>query len=290
MKDIILPNRINGKDQLGDGFGLKAIGLWAPYGTAIAMGLKQNETRGWTREFRGPIAIYQTKKLTDEAEEAYDELCGAFDANKAAGEKPLGIPRPSDCPRGAVVAIARSIGFYPVYHPSSSYSVTFFNGEGAKETRTLPPERGTPERLLGGYNTTAENPRYAWILTDVYALPEPVPVPTEGTIFQGIFDLPEEIAARCLSRYREFCFHRRPKCKVCGSIVGNADWRFLPKTGWEHRCAGESGAEKRDFRQASWFIPSEIQSRLAAFREGGFPEIGEGRPNPAKAQTASLFD
>jgi hypothetical protein len=42
---------------------MKALSLWEPHATAIALGLKIYETRGWEMSYRGPLAIHAAKKL-----------------------------------------------------------------------------------------------------------------------------------------------------------------------------------------------------------------------------------
>ena len=42
---------------------MRALSLWQPHGQAIALGLKPFETRGWSTDYRGPLAIHAAKKL-----------------------------------------------------------------------------------------------------------------------------------------------------------------------------------------------------------------------------------
>lgn len=41
---------------------MKAISLWEPWGTAIALGLKANETRSWPTSHRGDVLICSAKR------------------------------------------------------------------------------------------------------------------------------------------------------------------------------------------------------------------------------------
>lgn len=41
---------------------MKAITLWEPFATAIPLGLKRIETRHWSTNYRGPLAIHAAKK------------------------------------------------------------------------------------------------------------------------------------------------------------------------------------------------------------------------------------
>jgi len=40
---------------------MKAISLWEPWATAIAIGAKKIETRSWATSYRGPLAIHAAK-------------------------------------------------------------------------------------------------------------------------------------------------------------------------------------------------------------------------------------
>lgn len=42
---------------------MKAIGLWQPWASAMAFGLKKNETRSWPTTYRGPLLIHAAKKV-----------------------------------------------------------------------------------------------------------------------------------------------------------------------------------------------------------------------------------
>jgi hypothetical protein len=41
---------------------VKTLSLWQPHATAIGIGLKPWETRGWSTEYRGPVAIHAAKR------------------------------------------------------------------------------------------------------------------------------------------------------------------------------------------------------------------------------------
>ncbi len=44
---------------------MKAISLWQPWASAMALGLKKNETRGWATGYRGELAICSAKRPMD---------------------------------------------------------------------------------------------------------------------------------------------------------------------------------------------------------------------------------
>ena len=125
---------------------MRAISLWQPWASAIAVGVKKVETRHWKTDYRGPIAIHAAKRW-DRHQREFAEI------EYALGRLPARLPF------GALVAVATI--------------------KDCRPTEELEQEVGAIERLYGNF----EPGRYGWILTDVRALPEPVPV----TGRQGIF-------------------------------------------------------------------------------------------------------
>lgn len=45
---------------------LKAVSLWEPWATVMALELKRNETRSWPTAYRGPLAICSSKRTLDQ--------------------------------------------------------------------------------------------------------------------------------------------------------------------------------------------------------------------------------
>jgi len=136
---------------------MRAISLWQPWATAIAVGVKRYETRHWAppgTAFGQPLAIHAAKRW------------GPEERLFAAEEQMLGV-LPEEIPLGAIVAICRLQGWDDAYemHKTGKISPLEFR--------------------FGNY---APN-RYAWILTDVVALPEPIPF--KGA--QGFFNVPDEL-------------------------------------------------------------------------------------------------
>lgn len=82
-------------DLFGEPASMKAISLWQPWATLMALRVKLDETRHWSTDYRGPIAIHAAKTLDLAA--APDELC----------EAAIGRFWQKDLPRGAIVAVGR---------------------------------------------------------------------------------------------------------------------------------------------------------------------------------------
>lgn len=70
---------------------MKAISLWQPWASAIAVGMKRYETRSWGTNYRGPLAIHAAKRPMGEGERDLLE------------EYPFPFGH-SDVPLGAIVA------------------------------------------------------------------------------------------------------------------------------------------------------------------------------------------
>jgi len=82
---------------------MKAISLWQPWASAIALGLKRCETRHWSTSVRGPLLIHAAKRWTLEQQDF------ALDMG-------LGLP----LPLGALVATARLVRVFPTSYRAVS--------------------------------------------------------------------------------------------------------------------------------------------------------------------------
>lgn len=116
---------------------MKALTLTQPWATLVATGRKRVETRSWRTHYRGPLAIHAAKGFPAAAREF------------ASAERTL-ERLPARVPLGAIVATCRIVDCRPAV-------------EVALKVTAL-------ERLYGDY----EPGRWAWILEDIKALPEPV--------------------------------------------------------------------------------------------------------------------
>lgn len=138
---------------------MKALTLTQPWAALVAIGAKRIETRSWGTRHRGPLAIHAAKGFgglprgRSLADVCLDEPFRS--ALVAAGIRLFVAGQ--DLPLGAVVATCTLVGCYRI--------------EGAYEDiyrRTYAAEH---ERAFGDFTPG----RYAWVLTDVIALPEPIP-------------------------------------------------------------------------------------------------------------------
>jgi hypothetical protein len=134
------------------GVDIKALTLWQPYATLIALGHKRVETRSWPTKYRGPIAIHASKRRLAESELALiAAIADLFGISLKAGELPL----------GKVVATATL-------------------ADCRLMTREMIFDQSDLELDLGHWATN----RFAWVLEDVKPLARPLPA--RGS--QGLWD------------------------------------------------------------------------------------------------------
>ena len=117
---------------------MKAISLWQPWASAIALGNKKVETRSWWTKYRGPLAIHAAKRWQSDQRE--------FASVEAAFGR-----LPGKLPFGAIVAVADLVD--------------------VKRTEELESDVDAIERIYGDYSAG----RFGWILENVQALEDPVP-------------------------------------------------------------------------------------------------------------------
>lgn len=122
--------------RLGGGKPVKAISLWQPYASAIALGYKKIETRHWSTKYRGPIAIHAAKRKVEH---------GFVSKERDAGRLCIELPF------GYVVAVARLFDVWPIEVCSMFVDPL--------------------ERSYGDYNPG----RYGWLLVDIRPLRDPIP-------------------------------------------------------------------------------------------------------------------
>jgi hypothetical protein len=165
---------------------MKAITICQPYASLIARGYKQYETRSWATRYRGPIAIHAG--ISDAYLRDYYVLeilpeGWTIETNPPFSDLMMAI----DLPFGAIIATAELVECWNIegkwaqdgieHKPYANISLN-----GGAPFRTL----REPEILFGDYSPG----RYAWELSNVCALPKPLPC--RGR--QGLWTLPPEIA------------------------------------------------------------------------------------------------
>lgn len=141
---------------------MNALTLTEPWATLVAIGAKRIETRSWSTQYRGSIAIHAAKGMTlGDLEYACTDPCegelmraGITIFRGGGYSHPLKDAFPQS--RGCVIAIAELYGCRRI------------------------PAGVTPETMAGfpeheyDFGDYASG-RYAWLLRNVEALPEPIP-------------------------------------------------------------------------------------------------------------------
>lgn len=162
---------------------MKAISLWQPWASAMAVGSKLNETRHWSTKYRGPLVIHAAKRMVKD-----EMICTACSWRWCAALSPLGVAMGDDTPLwdrlpfGALIAIGNLVDVV------RTEDITL----GEIETMRYRPDdkvknTGWNERLMGNYDLE----RFAWRFEDIRPLPEPIPF--KGG--QGFFNVPDELLA-----------------------------------------------------------------------------------------------
>lgn len=157
---------------------MKAISLWQPWASAVAIGLKKVETRGRRTLVRGRIAIHAAQKRSREQRCKWwrdfgmePEIIEAFEEKQFLSATPLDQweERFEQLPFGAIIATVELVDCIDIDD--------LRNPDGAPYRMKI----SYTESLLGNYGPG----RFAWRFENVERLKEPVPC--RGR--QGWFDV-----------------------------------------------------------------------------------------------------
>lgn len=144
---------------------MKALTIYQPWASLIALGAKKIETRSWPTSYRGPLAIHASKAIRTE----FMNL--AWQDPFYSALKPLhgnvGGSRSIKYPLGCVIAIVQLVDCI--------------------EIRPDNVPTG-PERYFGDYTRG----RFMWVLRDVKRLKKPIPARGLQRLWE--WDAPEDIA------------------------------------------------------------------------------------------------
>lgn len=172
---------------------MKALTLWQPWATLVAIGAKRIETRSWQTAHRGPLAIHAAKELPPEAEvEVFNE---PFYSTLA---RAVGLPPAEDrgnwqevaarLPLGGILAVVDLTHIGRMYHDGPRHD---------PEWRVKPKEWTVQpdEVAFGNYQVG----RYGWVLADVRRLPEPIPCRGRQTLWETPPDVDRQLRAFLLA-------------------------------------------------------------------------------------------
>lgn len=178
---------------------MKAITIWQPWASLLAIGEKQFETRSWATTYRGPIAIHSASmNVSRVLKKCFP--CGAWDYHPdhqamEAFKKSLAIAFEDyakiediigyleELPLGSVVATANLIGCHKIVRHGGRGLPA--HGHGWLETERGIFEPDEQELMFGNW----EPDRYAWEFSDMKQIS---PVPAKGK--QGMWEWKGETA------------------------------------------------------------------------------------------------
>jgi len=147
---------------------MKAITVWQPWASLIAIGAKGFETRGWATDYRGPIAIHAAAKDPDSATTGIlsDDVITML---KALGMSPgqYGPKMFASLPRGAIIATAELVGCWKIW---AGWRVGL-PGVPCIDQPNQWRAIIEPEYTFGDWTPG----RYAWELAKVKMLDTPIP-------------------------------------------------------------------------------------------------------------------
>ena len=161
---------------------MKAISLWQPWASAIALGSKRIETRSWETSHRGFLAIHASKRcIQEEMIEvgASWSWCGAL-RRKMGEARDLA----ETLPFGAVVAVCELVDCRPTANfmlgeiRNRRHPFFTFGGD-------LDQTYSWTEEMMGNF----ELGRFGWVLAHIRPLKQPLP--WKGA--QGFFTVPDEL-------------------------------------------------------------------------------------------------
>lgn len=149
---------------------MKALSLWQPYATLMAIGAKPIETRGWSTKYRGPLGIHAAKRF------AQDERHLCMEEPFVSALTAAGFTNLRDLPLGAILAVVELVDVVPT-------------GRTLFEVNTP----WSPADLAFGNFTPG---RFAWKTENPRRFKEPI-------LWRGrqqLFDVPDDVIAKGLEK------------------------------------------------------------------------------------------
>ena len=154
---------------------MKAITLWDPWASLIALGEKKVETRSWRTDYRGPLAIHAAKRPMDKIawkEPFYSALSpmmlafySALSPMRLDHELPSMIRHYPGC----IVATCWLMYCLPIIGFDEEYQVAKMDFKKGEIDCTI--MLGGKELAFGDYTVG----RYAWYFNDIKPLVKPIP-------------------------------------------------------------------------------------------------------------------
>jgi activating signal cointegrator 1 len=179
---------------------VRAVTLWQPWASLIALGAKAIETRGWSTSYRGPLLIHASSRVA--GRRGSRVAVGPFEVERdAAGYLLRGesLAWPYRLPLGEAVAVAELVDVLPMVYGAEPCDVPhlhllhgfghmllahqFDGGPGAWNCRDR-----SDEVPFGDF----EHGRFGWLLENVRPLRQTIPA--KGR--QGLWTPSPDLVAR----------------------------------------------------------------------------------------------
>ncbi|MCL2636940.1 MAG: ASCH domain-containing protein [Oscillospiraceae bacterium] len=141
---------------------MKAITIWQPFASLVAIGAKKFETRSWKTSYRGKIAIHAAKKPFTRGLFSDTELYRFVDS--------LGLPDIysfDELPYSVIVATAELVEIHKILVDPKTHRIGLISSNGYQGGISL----CSKEIVFGDYSYG----RYAWELDNVKIFNEPIP-------------------------------------------------------------------------------------------------------------------
>lgn len=138
---------------------MKALTLWQPWASLVALGEKQVETRCWSTKYRGEIAIHAAERkpsflgLSAETQPFRDEIADVLKCRRDRDDR-SGVHLDNALqafPRGVVLCIVKLVAI--------------------EETSMVRDSLSECELIFGNY----EDGRYAWFMEIIETFDAPIP-------------------------------------------------------------------------------------------------------------------
>lgn len=142
---------------------MKAITLYQPWASLVAVGAKKFETRSWSTSYRGPIAIHASKK------HPYHSIGGIIGETTDAMLVALGGLDLRELPLGVIVATAELVGCWHTY--GRAEIICCGNLKGSRPGR-INDFVSNDDLIFGDFSRG----RFAWELENIKQLQTPIPV------------------------------------------------------------------------------------------------------------------
>lgn len=145
---------------------MKTLTLTQPWATLVAVEAKRIETRSWPTSYRGPLAIHAAKGLAPiGGKRGLHDLCWSGQFKRVLFEE-HGYFDSDRLPLGAIVATRNLIDCVATANVGRPDAPTAIWRHGACWWLLT-----DQERAFGDYSPG----RYVWLLSNIRALPEPIP-------------------------------------------------------------------------------------------------------------------